>query len=66
MGILSERRVTQPYGLQGGHPGERGKNLLIYPDGRVQNFGAKNTAMVTKNSRFRIMSPGGGGFGQPI
>ena len=35
IGILSERRVTEPYGLKGGNPGKRGKNLLFYPDGRV-------------------------------
>ena len=27
--VLSERRRFAPYGLQGGHPGERGENLLF-------------------------------------
>jgi 5-oxoprolinase (ATP-hydrolysing) len=35
VGILSERRVNEPYGLFGGQPGKRGKNLIVYPDGRV-------------------------------
>ena len=64
IGILSERRVTEPYGLKGGNPGKRGKNLLFYPDGRVQSFGAKNTSKVVKNARFKILTPGGGGYGK--
>ena len=63
--ILSERRVHAPYGLEGGHPGQRGLNLLIRRDGRQINMGAKNEIRVQAGDRFRIMSPGGGGFGIP-
>lgn len=34
VGILSERRAFQPYGMAGGEPAARGKNLIIMPDGR--------------------------------
>jgi 5-oxoprolinase (ATP-hydrolysing) len=34
VGILSERRAFQPYGMAGGQSGARGKNLIIMPDGR--------------------------------
>ena len=63
VGLLSERRAVAPYGMHGGEDGSRGKNLLIHPDGRVQSFGAKNTAKVPKNSRICILTPGGGGYG---
>ena len=63
VGLLSERRAVAPYGMHGGEDGARGKNLLIHHDGRVQSFGAKNTAKVPKNSRIRILTPGGGGYG---
>ena len=63
VGLLSERRATNPYGLNGGSDGARGKNLLIHPDGRVQSYGAKNSCLVPKDSRLRIMTPGGGGYG---
>ena len=65
VGLLSERRATNPYGLKGGYDGLRGKNLLIHPDGRQISYGAKNTSLVPQNSRLRIMTPGGGGYGPP-
>mmetsp|Transcript_17297 Transcript_17297/g.12287 ORF Transcript_17297/g.12287 Transcript_17297/m.12287 type:complete len:125 (-) Transcript_17297:54-428(-) len=35
VGILSERRTLRPYGIFEGESGQQGKNLLVYPDGRV-------------------------------
>jgi 5-oxoprolinase (ATP-hydrolysing) len=63
MAILSERRVFQPYGLQGGGPGARGQNIFILGDGRQLNLGAKNEILARPGDRFRILTPGGGGFG---
>ncbi len=63
--ILSERRVFAPYGLEGGQPGERGMNLFIYADGRTVSLGAKNEIRAGAGDRFRILTPGGGGFGVP-
>jgi 5-oxoprolinase (ATP-hydrolysing) len=65
MAILSERRVYRPYGLEGGRPGECGQNLFIRQDGRILNIGAKNEIVAQPGDRFRILSPGGGGFGAP-
>jgi len=63
--IISERRSHRPYGLAGGEPAETGINLLIFPDGRIVNFGGKNSSKVPANTRLRIMTPGGGGYGDP-
>ncbi|KZF24691.1 hydantoinase B/oxoprolinase [Xylona heveae TC161] len=63
--ILSERRVTEPYGLEGGECGKRGKNLWVKSNGRVVNLGGKNTASVHPGDRVIIESPGGGGWGSP-
>jgi 5-oxoprolinase (ATP-hydrolysing) len=65
VGILSERRVFAPYGLEGGRPGRRGVNLFIRKNGRRINMGAKNEIIAQPGDRFRIMTPGGGGFGDP-
>ena len=63
--ILSERRVYAPYGLEGGQPGKRGKNIFIRKNGPILNLGAKNEILAMPGDRFRILTPGGGGFGRP-
>eukprot|EP00127_Corallochytrium_limacisporum_P003388 Clim_evm16s149 gene=Clim_evmTU16s149 len=63
--ILSERRVFRPYGLDGGHDGARGRNIVLKNDGRVVNLGAKNSIQLSPGERFVILTPGGGGFGTP-
>ncbi|WP_372681553.1 hydantoinase B/oxoprolinase family protein [Desulfosarcina sp.] len=64
MAILSERRVFAPYGLEGGESGKRGKNIFIHSDGRQLYLGAKNEILAQPGDRFRILTPGGGGFGK--
>jgi 5-oxoprolinase (ATP-hydrolysing) len=63
--ILSERRVFKPEGMNGGKNAERGTNLVIYKDGRVVSLGSKNSVNLVKGDRFRLLSPGGGGYGAP-
>lgn len=58
MSILSERRALRPYGLLGGHAALPGLNLLIKPDGRTVNLGAKNSTQVEAGDRVRIYTPG--------
>ncbi|MDR4507593.1 MAG: hydantoinase B/oxoprolinase family protein [Candidatus Brocadiaceae bacterium] len=64
MAILSERRVFSPYGLEGGKAGSRGQNLLIRKNGQIIDLGGKNELHVNPGDRFRIITPGGGGFGK--
>lgn len=65
--ILSERRVFQPYGIEGGQPGACGKNLLMRKSNqggyREINFSGKNSTIIKKGDRIRILTPGGGGYG---
>ena len=56
--LLSDRRRTRPYGLQGGEAGAAGRNLL---NGR--ELPAKGHFSARKGDRLRIETPGGGGFG---
>lgn len=68
LSILSERRVFQPYGLDGGQPGALGINTLIRHNNgnaRLVNFGGKNSTVVTKGDRLKVETPGGGGWGKP-
>jgi 5-oxoprolinase (ATP-hydrolysing) len=62
--ILSERRVHQPYGLNGGEPGRCGRNLFIRNDGSMLHLGGKNEISAEPGDRIRIETPGGGGYGK--
>ena len=62
--ILSERRAYPPYGLAGGRPGARGRNILIRRDGITENLGGKVERVVRAGERVIIKTPGGGGFGR--
>lgn len=64
VGMISERRAFAPYGMEGGEDGERGKNIIIHSDGRLQNLGGKNTIKLEAGASIRILSPGGGGYGK--
>lgn len=63
--ILSERRVFAPYGLAGGEPGSCGVNLFLRKNGHVINLGGKNELPAQAGERMCILTPGGGGFGEP-
>jgi N-methylhydantoinase B len=62
--MLSDRRKTRPYGLEGGEPGAVGRTLLIDKNGQRTVAGKESTHART-GDRIRIESPGGGGFGVP-
>jgi N-methylhydantoinase B len=60
--ILSERRRTAPYGLLGGRPGKRGRNLLLH-HGREEDLGGKVEVQVEAGDVLSLRTPGGGGWG---
>ncbi len=61
--INSERRLSRPYGLQGGEPGQPGTNCLIR-GGQEIDLGGKCSLQVKPGDRVIIETPGGGGWGQ--
>ncbi|XP_064910786.1 5-oxoprolinase isoform X2 [Columba livia] len=65
LSVLSERRAVPPYGMAGGHPGARGLNLLLRRDGRTVSLGGKSSVTVEPGDVFRLLTPGGGGYGPP-
>jgi N-methylhydantoinase B len=62
--ILSERRRTAPYGLQGGKPGARGRNVLLR-DGQETELTGKAEIRVAAGDLLSLRTPGGGGWGTP-
>jgi N-methylhydantoinase B/oxoprolinase/acetone carboxylase alpha subunit len=63
--ILSDRRVHAPYGLEGGDPGEPGRNTLFGPGGEAHDLGGKASVSADEGSTIAIHTPGGGGYGPP-
>lgn len=62
--LLTDRRRHPPYGLQGGHPGLPGENLLIR-DGVERALPGKVRFTAAPGDHLRVSSPGGGGWGKP-
>lgn len=65
MSILSERRAFQPYGMEGGKDGARGRNFLVRKDGRIESMGGRFSGPINVGEHLRIETPGGGGYGIP-
>ena len=57
--MLADRRVTGPYGLQGGGSGETGRTML-----NGEELPGKCNVQAKPGSVLRIETPGGGGFGK--
>src|SRR5680860_1243427 len=65
--LITERRVSRPWGLAGGEPGAPGENWLL-PSGdetRAERLPDKCTIAVRAGDVLRILTPGGGGWGHP-
>ncbi len=63
--LVTERRTTRPYGLQGGEPGREGENLLIRKNRKTKLPGKAELHLQTGDV-IRIRTPGGGGWGNPV
>ncbi len=63
--ILSSRRQVQPFGLEGGLPGQRGENKVIRADGTTEILPGTVEVAMAKGDRLEIQTPGGGGYGSP-
>ncbi|MFD2569053.1 hydantoinase B/oxoprolinase family protein [Spirosoma soli] len=59
--LLSQHRVVAPYGLNGGEPGQTGRQMLIHADGNSEDLPGIFTRAMQAGERIRIETPGGGG-----
>jgi len=65
--LITERRVSRPWGLDGGEPGAVGENWLL-PGGdksRAERLPDKCTVELQAGDVLRLLTPGGGGWGTP-
>jgi 5-oxoprolinase (ATP-hydrolysing) len=63
--ILSTRRETAPFGLEGGGDGAKGVTTVIRADGKRELLRGRDEAEVDAGDAIEIQTPGGGGFGRP-
>ena len=64
--LVTERRFSAPWGLDGGAPGATGENWLL-PGGEetdAQRLPDKYTVELRAGDVLRIRTPGGGGYGR--
>jgi len=68
MSLITERRVSRPWGLAGGGPGAPGENWLLRGgDGsRAERLPDKCTVQLRAGDVLRMLTPGGGGWGPPV
>jgi N-methylhydantoinase B/oxoprolinase/acetone carboxylase alpha subunit len=65
--LITERRTSRPWGLDGGEPGAPGEDWLL-PQGdesRAERLPDKCTVRLRAGDVLRVRTPGGGGWGRP-
>ncbi len=65
--LITERRASRPWGLDGGEPAAPGENWLL-PGGdesQAQRLPDKCTVTLRAGDVVRVLTPGGGGYGAP-
>ncbi|MEJ2228462.1 MAG: hydantoinase B/oxoprolinase family protein, partial [Alphaproteobacteria bacterium] len=62
--VLSSHRKTQPFGVNGGSPGEAGQNFIERSDGAIIPLQGNDEAQMNPGDVFVMLTPGGGGFGK--
>ena len=63
--VLSNHREVAPFGLNGGKPGQTGKNRIERIDGTEEVHGGALATEMETGDVLIIMTPGGGGSGTP-
>jgi 5-oxoprolinase (ATP-hydrolysing) len=65
LSILSGHRIVPPFGLEGGGPGACGENWIRRADGRMERLAGCAHTRVDSGDAVIIVTPTGGGFGDP-
>ena len=64
LALLSMRRETAPFGLDGGEEALPGANMIIRADGETIALKGRDEIAVEAGDEILIATPGGGGFGK--
>jgi len=61
---LSNHRIVPPFGVDGGEPGQVGRNWAELPDGTVREMTGNDEIDLPAGAVFGMETPGGGGWGR--
>ncbi len=64
LSILSMRRQTEPFGLDGGEAGAPGVNMVLRARGEMVGMAGRDELDVDAGDSVLIATPGGGGYGK--
>ncbi|MBN1925244.1 MAG: hydantoinase B/oxoprolinase family protein [Prolixibacteraceae bacterium] len=64
LSVLTQRRNSGPYGLNGGDDGLPGKQKIILKNGRETNLDSIQNIDIKAGDTFVMETPGGGGYGK--
>ncbi|MCP5244730.1 MAG: hydantoinase B/oxoprolinase family protein [Burkholderiales bacterium] len=62
--ILSNHRRIAPFGLNGGEPGQLGRNTVVRKTDEVEKLSATASVQLETGDAMVIETPGGGGYGR--
>jgi len=65
LSVLTQRRRSGPYGLDGGEAGRSGRQELIRKTGERVELDSVHNINVDAGDKFIMETPGGGGYGKP-
>lgn len=63
--VRGDRAAFAPRGFYGGKDGSFSTFCLLRADGSTESIPSKYSGRIRRGERLRIMTPGGGGFGEP-
>jgi N-methylhydantoinase B len=66
LSVMAERNKIRPWGLMGGQPGAPGVYTLIRANGEAVRLSSKCTVEIHEGDTLMILTPGGGGYGDPM
>jgi N-methylhydantoinase B len=64
--VLTDRRLSRPYGLSGGSRASAGENAIVRGGTKLEKIAGKAMFTLSRGDRLRIITPGGGGWGTAI
>jgi 5-oxoprolinase (ATP-hydrolysing) len=63
--ILSGHRRVRPFGLKGGEPGGLGRNVVRRLDGSIDELQGADQTVLDAGEAITVITPTGGGYGEP-